>query len=349
MNPERLNPERFGFCLAVGAALTVGVQNNAHAHHPSPGASSASGAGMNSLVALRDDGHRPWRLSLSYSYSQQRPQPPVARARTLQAFGDVGNHVLSLGTAYWWGAWNVQAQLPFGFSQRSQSGLARPRVWGLGDLRLQVGRLWKLLEDASTIRLLLQGGLALPTGRFRPEDEIEASYLEPDAQTGVLGVRRVRAQTGLGSGVLAGIAALSLSQRWHQNLRGLFVFDAAVPFSSTRDGQRWGADLQARALLEVTGNKERVFGTIGPEWLYHGVDRWSGKDSDPAQGPLDLELRSRQRWGLRAGIGWSLSSQLSCAAQGVVALWQTAEPGVLRETLGGQASCQWSFGKVRAR
>lgn len=304
---------------------------------------------MSSLAALRGDERRPWRLSFTYSYSRQKAQSLAASARTLRAFGEVGNHVLSLGGAYWRGPWSVQAQLPFGLSSRSQAGLDRPRVWGFGDFRLQGGRLWKLLDGPSAIRLLLQGGLAFPTGRFRAKDEIEASYLEPDTQTGVVAVRRVRAQTGLGSGALAAIAALSLGQRWHQNLRGLFILDTAIPLTSTKDGQRWGADVQARALLEVTGSKERFFGTIGPEWLYHGADRWQGNQASSVQGPLDLEIKHRQRLGLRVGVGWRLSAQLSCGAQVVVALRQSAEPGVLRETMSGQASCQWSLGQEGAR
>lgn len=301
------------------------------------------------MVALRDDGALPWRLSLTYSYSRQRPQSPVANSRTIKAFGDVGNQILSLGAAYWLGPWSAQAQLPFGVSARTQEGLTRAKVWGLGDMRLVLGRLWRVSEGVFGLRVLVQGGVTLPTGRFRIEDEIEASYLEPDPETGQLLIRRVRAQTGLGSGTVAGIAALSVAQRWHRNLRGVFVFDAAVPLSSTRDGQRWGADLQARAMLEISGNGGQVFGAIGPEWLYHGVDRWKGAENDVSGQALDLELASRQRWGARAGVGWRVSSQLSCAAQGVIALWQTAEPGVLRETLGAQASCQWAFGREPKR
>lgn len=304
---------------------------------------------MNSMVALRDDGALPWRLSLTYSYSGQSAEPPVANARIVKPFGKVQNQILSLGGAYWFGPWNAQVQLPFGLSSRNQTGLSRPRVWGLGDARLLVGRLWKMLAGASAIRVLAQGGLAVPTGRFRVEDEIEASYLEPDAQTGGLLIRRVRAQTGLGSGTFAGIGALSVGQRWHRNLRGALIFDAAVPLSATRDGQLWGADLQARAILEVTGNKGRVFGAIGPEWLFHGKDRWRGEGANPSGEVLDLEVASRQRWGVRTGVGGRVSSQLSCAAQAVFALWQTVEPGVLRETIGAQASCQWSFGKGRSQ
>lgn len=304
---------------------------------------------MSSLAALRGNSGLPWRVSFAYSYARQKAQPPAMNARTIKAFGDVGNQVLSLGVAYWLGPWSAQAQLPFGLSSRSQSGLARSHVWGLGDLRLQFGRLWDLMGGPSAIRILVQAGVALPTGRYRTEDEIEASYLEPDAQSGALTIRRVRAQTGLGSGAVAGLASLSVGQRWHRNLRGMLIFDAAVPLSSTNDGQRWGSDFQVRALLEVSGNKGRVFGTLGPDWLYHGVDRWRAVGADPSAGILDLELASRQRWGLRGGAGWRISTRFSCAVQATVPLWQTAEPGVLRETLGAQASCEWSFGKARVQ
>lgn len=304
---------------------------------------------MSSLAALRNSSRLPWRVSLAYSYAQQKAQPPAANARTIKAFGDVGNQVLSLGVAYWFGAWSAQAQLPFGVSSRSQAGLSRARVWGLGDLRLQFGRLWELLGGPHAIRMIVQVGIAVPSGRFKAEDEIEASYLEPNANTGALTIRRVRAQTGLGSGNFAGIASLSVGQRWHRRLRGIFSFDAGIPLSSTKDGQRWGADLQARALLELLAFDGRVFATFGPDWLFHGADRWRGLGLDPANGVLDLELASRQRWGLRAGVGGSILPGLSCALQGIFPVWQSAEAGVLRETLGGQVSCQWAFGKERVR
>lgn len=342
---------RFRHALGVGAIyLAVGVGAKAWAHHPSASSSAANGASLNSMSALERASNQLFSLSLGYIVSRQGAQLPSSNAKVLKAFGRVHNHSLTLSFRYAPDPWNLAISLPVGVSLRSQEGLAKSSVWGLGDLRLSGGRRFILSRrdtpSPRSLRLLVQAGLVMPTGRYRREDFVEASYLEPNAQDGAFAVRRVRAQPGLGAGVWSGLLTLSLGQRWHRQSGWTAVLQGCLPMSRTKEGQRWGPDVQAQLLADVSGPGRAIFAFLGPDVLYHGKDRWSVTPTKEGvnAGVLDLEQSRRQRWGVRVGAGARVSTSLSCSLEAVVALWQRAEPGALRESVQGLASCQWSFG-----
>lgn len=327
------------FVLAAG--LTV--SSPALAHHPSGGGSTSGGASLGSMAAMRKLGQRPFELSLSYTLSLQGAQAPSKNATVLKAFGGVNNQQLGLGLSYWRDAWYAGVQLPVGVSVRKQEGLAQPQVWGLGDLRVVGGRVWRWLSPERPLRFFARAGVVLPTGRFRPEDFIEASYLEPQGSSGVISVRRVQAQAGLGGGVWAGLAAVSLSRRWHRLSQWFAMFDAAMPLSKTAEGHRWGADLQARLMADVSDKKRRVTGFAGPEYMYHTADRFAQAQGSPE---IDLELAGRHRVGVRAGVSVQLQPRWSCSIEGLIGVWQQAEAGALRETMQASGACRWAFGKA---
>lgn len=305
------------------------------------------------MAALSDTPLAPLRLSLGYSLAHQAAQAPLPQARVLKGFGGVTNHRWALGAEYGFGAWNVRAMLGFGLSVRSQEGLQRPRVWGLGDLRVSGGRRWILSRaqrpPARALRLAADLGVLIPTGRYRQEDLVEASYLEPQPDSGVLKIRRIVAQTGLGSGAWAGLLNLSVSQAWHPKSRWAVMLQSNIPLTATRYGQRWGPEFQGRALMEWSEIVPRLGVFAGPDFLFQGKERWSASAApvNPATQDLDLELSSRKRLGLRAGVALRINSSFRCGIEGVFGIWQRAEAGSLRETVSGMATCSWALGASR--
>lgn len=305
------------------------------------------------MAALADTPAAPIRLSLGYSLAHQAPQAPLSQARILKDFGGVTNHMWALAAGYGFGDWNVRAMLGFGLSVRSQAGLQRPWVWGLGDLRISGGRSWILSRarqsSARALRLVADVGVLIPTGRYRQDDLVEASYLEPEPDTGVLKIRRIVAQTGLGTGAWAGLLSLSVGQAWHPKSRWAVMMQSNIPLAATRYGQRWGPEFQGRALIEWSELVPRVSIFAGPDFLFQGKERWSANSApvNPGAQDLDLELASRKRLGVRAGASFRIQAGFRCGVEAVVGIWQSAEAGSLRETASGMAMCQWALGSAR--
>lgn len=342
------------------AALIAGfilLPGELRAHHPSGSTSSASSGSTAALAAFQLGVQDPWQLRASYSFSLQVPQALPERASLLQPFGRVVQQSLALGGSYWIGRrWHFLIDLPVALSTRSEESTATKKtIFGLRDLRLGAQRYWTLSTRSQpsprALRLGASLGASLPTGRYRKEDVIHSSFLQPDAQNGAIAVHQLQALPGLGSGVWAGTLGLSLGQRWSSRTGWLALFNWSQPLSKTPDGQRWGPDLQARAVVDALGEGRRLRGFIGVDFSYHGKDRWASvPEIHPANAAVSSGEQARwRRWGLLVGLQIQIRPRWSCSVEGGVGVLIAAQPGALRESLQSGLSCRVGLGSGRAK
>lgn len=340
----------FGWAaLVAGVALAPG---DLHAHHPSGSSSSASTSSTGALAAFQIGALAPWQLRASYSFSLQVPQALPERASMLQPFGRIYQQSLVIGGSYWIGRrWHFLIDLPVAFSTRSKESTATKKtIFGLRDLRLGTQRYWTLSTSSRpsprALRLGASLGVSLPTGRYRKEDVIHSSFLQPDAQSGAIAVQQLQALPGLGSGVWAGTLGLSLSQRWSARSGWLALFNWSQPLSKTPDGQRWGPDLQARAVVDALGEGRRLRGFAGVDFAYHGKDQWASvPEIHPAQALASTGEQARwRRWSLLLGLQLQIRPRWSCSVEGGIGVSIAAQAGALRESLQSGLSCQVGLG-----
>lgn len=233
--------------------------------------------------------------------------------------------------------WAVGAFVPLGVSTASTDDGDDQNSAGLGDMTLFVERrLW----DDERLRVTVDGGLLLPTGRYDPDNALSVSDLQT-SDDGGLDLATFDTRSSLGADVWAARGGVDL--RWvGTRIRPGLRVALSQPLSETSDGIRWGADVWTRldAAASLFGDALNVH--LGFDYRKHFGDRLDFADEDEV--PERRTVGGRDDIGAVVDLQVPLGDALSCGASARLPVWQRAGAIQWVETLSTSFQCAYGFG-----